>query len=205
MLNNFTRINFGWLGYWAPSEKTVGTQPDMLEYVSSRAAAWDCPISIHANLETFAKHGRTADNFEVMRRWEEARARKLLTEEQKQALRNLQQEHILLLNEKKALELVPYDEILDVVNGSKEVRAFTFNRGGNLYAVYWHISGDRKIELPLNPRDLVLMEDLGQELRVESSPDGKAVLPVGKRRFTRANRIAKDQLIAAFKSARFVD
>ena len=28
MQDNFTRINFGWLGYWVPDEKTVGTQPD---------------------------------------------------------------------------------------------------------------------------------------------------------------------------------
>ncbi len=43
MRHDFTRINFGWLGYWAPGEATIGTQPDMLEYVTSIAAAWDCP------------------------------------------------------------------------------------------------------------------------------------------------------------------
>ena len=38
MKDNFTRINFGWLGYWVPDEKTVGTQPDMLEFVTSRGS-----------------------------------------------------------------------------------------------------------------------------------------------------------------------
>jgi len=69
MKQNFTHINFGWLGYWVPDRNTVGTQPDMLEYATSRAAAWDCPISIHTDLKKFEDHPRTADNFEVMRRW----------------------------------------------------------------------------------------------------------------------------------------
>ena len=88
MYNNLTRLNFGWLGYWLPNENTIGTQPDQLEFVTSKAAAWDCPVSIHANPETLAKHPRTPDNFEVFRRWEEVRARKWLNEEQKHMLRN---------------------------------------------------------------------------------------------------------------------
>lgn len=88
MRHDFTRINFGWLGYWAPGEATIGTQPDMLEYVTSIAAAWDCPpISIHSNLEAFAAHLRTEDNLEVIRRWEEVRAGHWLTEEQKNSYR----------------------------------------------------------------------------------------------------------------------
>jgi len=35
---DFTSINFGWIGYWAPSKETIGTQPDMIEYTTSRAA-----------------------------------------------------------------------------------------------------------------------------------------------------------------------
>jgi hypothetical protein len=205
MRNNFTRVNFGWLGYWVPDEKTVGTQPDMIEYVTSRAAAWDCPISIQADLSAFARHARTADNFEVIRRWEEARARHWLTREQKQALRNLGQEHILLLNEKNELELAPYDEIPGVANGSREIRAFTFSRGKDLYAVYWHISGDRRIELDLRPGDFTLMETLGRETKVESGRDGKSVLPAGARRYIKARNLSKAQLLAAFKTATIHD
>ena len=152
MQDNFTRLNFGWLGYWLPGEKTIGTQPDQLEFVTSKAAAWDCPVSIHANPATLAKHPRTADNFEVFRRWEEVRAKKWLTDEQKQMLRNAEQEFTLLLNEKNELELVPYDQIMNVANESREVIAFTFERNKDLYAVYWHISGDKKIELPVKVR-----------------------------------------------------
>ena len=206
MRDNFTRINFGWLGYWVADGKTVGTQPDMLEYVTSRAAAWDCPISLQANLDLFAKHARTADNLEVLRRWEEVRVRHWLTEEQKRMLQNLHQEHILLLNENNDFELVPYDQIADVANGSREVRAFTFERKGSQYVVYWHISGDKKIELDLSPSDFTLMENLGQEMQTQSGPNpGTAVLPVGNRRYLRTTKLTRQQLLTAFKNARIMD
>jgi len=206
MKDNFTRLNFGWLGYWVPDEKTVGTQPDMLEYVTSRAAAWDCPISIMSNLEKFAAHARTPDNLEVIRRWEEVREKHWLTDEQKQMLKNGEQEHILLINEQHKFELVPYDQIMDVANGSKEVRAFTFKRNSDLYVVYWHISGNKKLELPLNSKDFTLMESLGQEIQFNSDKNGdSSILPVGNRRFIKTSKLTKDKLITAFKNAKIID
>ena len=206
MKDNFTRLNFGWLGYWVPDEKTVGTQPDMLEYVTSRAAAWDCPISIMSYLEKFAAHARTPDNLEVIRRWEEVREKHWLTDEQKQMLKNGEQEHILLINEQHKFELVPYDQIMDVANGSKEVRAFTFKRNSDLYVVYWHISGNKKLELPLNSKDFTLMESLGQEIQFNSDKNGdSSILPVGNRRFIKTSKLTKDKLITAFKNAKIID
>jgi hypothetical protein len=206
MKDNFTRLNFGWLGYWAPDKKTVGTQPDMLEYVTSRAAAWDCPISIHANISAFASHARTADNLEVIRRWEEVRTKNWLTDDQKQMLKNGEQEHILLINEKKTFELVPYDQIMDIANGSRDVRAFTFKRGNDLYAVYWHISGDKRLELPLKHGDFILMENLGKELKIQSGQNREnIIIPVGNRRYIKTNKLTKDELITAFKNAKILD
>ncbi|MGV8092687.1 MAG: hypothetical protein AB2L24_12595 [Mangrovibacterium sp.] len=50
---------------------------DMLEYVTSRAAAWDCPVSMMANLKAFGSHPRTPANLEVLRRWEDVQGSKL--------------------------------------------------------------------------------------------------------------------------------
>jgi len=206
MRDNFTRLNFGWLGYWVPDEKTIGTQPDMLEYVTSRAAAWDCPIAIQTDIRSFASHARTADNLEVLRRWEEDRAQNWLTDKQKLMLRNGEQEHILLINEQNKFELVPYDQIMDVANGSREVRAFTFKRNSDLYVVFWHISGNKKLELPLNPKDFTLMESLGKEIKFNSDKNGdSSVLPVGNRRFIKTNKLTKEELITAFKNAKITD
>jgi hypothetical protein len=206
MQDNFTRLNFGWLGYWLPDEKTIGTQPDQLEFVTSKAAAWDCPVAIQADPELFAKHPRTADNLEVFRRWEEVRATKWLTNEQKQMLRNASQEFILLLNEKNELELVPYNKIMNVANDSREVIAFTFERNKDQYIVYWHISGDKKIDLPLKPANLTLMENIGKEIQIQSGQDDShTILPVGSRRYIKTSKYTKDELVTAFKNARLVD
>ena len=101
-----------------------------------------------------------------------------------------------MLNEKNELELVPYDKIMNVANESRDVIAFTFERNKDLYAVYWHISGDKKLELPVNSRDLTLMESLGQEIQVQARSNAdNTILPVGKRRYLKTTKLTKDELI----------
>jgi hypothetical protein len=206
MRDNFTRLNFGWLGYWLPGDTTVGTQPDQLEFVTSKAAAWDCPASIHADPTILARHPRTPDNLEVFRRWEEVRARKWLTDGQRQALREAAQEFILLVDEKNEFELVPYHKVPSVANGSREVIAFTFERAQALYAVYWHISGDKRLELPLDPKDVTLLEDLGRELPT-SAGGGRntTIVPLGRRRYLEVSLVKRTELLAALAEARILE
>lgn len=205
MRDNFTHINYGWLGYWLPDTNTVGTQPDQLEYVTSRAAAWDCPVSIQANLELFAAHPRTPDNMEVLRRWEEVRAKHWLNDQQKQMLMDLKQEHILLINEKNEFELLPYDQIMNIANGAREIMAFTFKRGSDIYAVYWHISGSSKLELPIASGDFTLLEKPGKEIQILSEKDGKTVIPADNRRYIKTSKLTKDQLTEAFRNAKIIN
>lgn len=205
MKQDFTRINFGWLGYFVPNETTIGTQPDMLEYVTSVAASWDCPISIHSNLHAFETHPRTLDNMETVRRWEEVRAKKWLSDEQKKELQNLEQEHHLLLNEQKQFELVPYEQITNIAGGSREVRAFMFQRKGEHYVVYWHISGNRKLELPLNGKNVKIYKNIGQEVEIISDQNGLITVPVNDRMYLKIDNITKKQLIERFAKAKIIN
>jgi len=205
MEEDFTRINFGWLGYWLPDENTVGTQPDMLEYVTSRAAAWDCPVSVHVNLQRFDAHPRTPDNLEVLRRWEEVRVQNWLTDEQKKMLQNLHQEHILLLNENKEFELLPYDQISDVAGGSRDVRAFIFERNDDLYVVYWHISGEKNLSLNLNAANVKLCENPGEEENISSSGENSVTVPVSNRRYLIFSDLSRDEVVSAFQNAKITE
>jgi len=203
MQDNFTRLNFGWLGYWLPGDDTIGTQPDQLEFVTSKAAAWDCPVSIQANPAVLAQHPRTPDNFEVFRRWEEVRATKWLTDEQKQLLRDPEQEYHLLLDEQGEFELVACDQVAGVAGGSREVIAFTFRRGGAAHAVHRHISANGQIELPLEPADLILLESMGAETEAAAgSRPGTLVVPVAERRYLKSENLTCDELAAALRAAR---
>ena len=206
MKQDFTRLNFGWLGYWIPDETTIGTQPDMLEYVSSVAAGWDCPISIHSNLQAFESHPRTADNLEVVRRWEEVRAEHWLTDEQKKELHNADQEHHLLINEEGRFELLPYDQITNVAGeNNKEIRAFIFERKGDYYVIYWHISGYKQVELAVNHSDVKLYTNFGQEEQFESHNDGSIIIPANNRRYIKFNNMSREQIIDIFENAKIVD
>lgn len=205
MRQDFTRINFGWLGYRVPSATTVGTQPDMLEYVTSVAAGWDCPTSIQTNLQTFAEHPRTSDNLEVLRRWEDVRAKHWLTEQQKDQLKNADQEHHLLLNEQNQYELVPYEQIQGVAGGSKEIRAFQFQRNGKYYVTYWHISGDKKLQLSLKSSDVTLYKKLGKKERVTTGADKSIVIPLNDRRYIKFSKLSKEEIQTLMANAKILE
>jgi hypothetical protein len=197
---DFTGINFGWIGYWAPGKDTMGTQPDMLEYVTSRAAAWDCPIAMVSDVQAMDAHPRTPDNLEVIRRWEEVRAQKWLTQEQKRSLRNLEQEHILLVNEQGQFDLAPCAQIEKVAGADVPARAFVFEYQGSTWAAYWHTSGEAVLQIALPAKQVTLMKDLGKPLSVKAS--GKQTkLPLGERRFVQLHNVTREEAIAAFQSA----
>lgn len=140
MQQDFTRLNFGWWAMYADA-----LQPDHWEYGSALAAAWDCPVSFNANLEKLNAHPRTDDLLEVLRRWEDVRVNDLLTAEQKRMLqKNDTQEYILLRNEAKEYELVPYAQM---ETADEHLRAFLFERKDKRWVVYWHTSGSGTLTL----------------------------------------------------------
>ena len=198
--NDFSSIDFGWNNYVTPSEETIGTQPDMLEYITSRAAAWNSIISLVGNLDHLKNHPRTDDNLEVIRRWEEVRAKDFLTQEQKEQLKNEEQEHILLIDEEGGFELLPYEQIVDIAYGSNDVRAFIFNRNNSTWVVYWHVSGEGFLELPVSSDKISLFEELGQEKSLQANKESISV-PVGNRRYLKFS-LANEEVIDLLSRAR---
>ena len=162
MAQDFTRLNFGW---WAFFDDT---QADHYEFGTSRAAAWDCPVTMKGYLERMNNHPRTDDILEVLRRWEDARARGLITDEFKQMLRNPDQEHTLLLDG-DGYRLVPYTAIDGAVQGNADAAAFSMEIDGRGYAVLWHKTGEGKLTLPALP-----------DLKLEKEPGGEVISAAGE-------------------------
>ncbi len=179
---DFTSINFGWINYVAPNEKTIGMQPDMFEYVCSRAAAWDCPVSLEAKPDQFKAHPRTADNLEVFKRWEDARLSGFFNKEQKGAMKNPDQEHTLLIDENGNFELQPCEQLTGAANGNPAIRAFVFNRSGKTYITYWHSSGEGKLKLHTKSAGVRLFRNFKKEIPVEEK-NGEITIPAGDRRY----------------------
>lgn len=196
---DFTSINFGWLGCDAPSEHTIGMQPDMYEYVCSRGAAWDSPISMVAKLGDMRSNPRTADNLEVIRNWENARIANFFSKEQKEELKRTDQEHILLVNEKGEYELYPYWQVKDVAQKSEDVRAFVFERNRKTWVVFWHRLGDATLKLGPVQAKVSLYDRIGKKVSVKNTKNGIEV-PVGKRRFLEVD-LPKDEVVKLLEKA----
>ena len=181
MQQDLTKLNFGWWRVYPD------LQPDHWEYGAALAAAWDCPATIQGELTKMKENARTDDLLEIIRRWEDVRVNDLLTEEQKLAIReNTQQEHILLINENRSYEVVPY---APVETSDENLKAYWFERNGSKWVVYWHAAGEGTAELPVD----VLVQD-----ELYEAPVICREIPVGKRRYARANAQDLD-LIALFE------
>ena len=204
MRKDFTRLDFGW---WKPTLKgpkgwrgkdpTIGSQADMWEFGTSKAAAWDCPATIQCSLEFFDKCPRTADLLEVMRRWEDVRAKKWLTDEQRAALRDPKREFHLLLNGKGDYELVPYEQVPVAGSLTSDVRAFVFERNGETYATWWHTDASAKFALMA---DVTLLEKIDGAPVACAKDGGKTVLPADDRRYLKT-KLSAAALAAAFDKA----
>jgi len=91
-VKDFSRIDFGWLGRFGAG-KGNRAGPDVFEYVISRAAAWDCPISLRVSLKDIAANPRRDDCFDVLKTWEDARIENRLTQKERNTLKNVAPEH----------------------------------------------------------------------------------------------------------------
>jgi len=178
---NFSRINFGWLhGFGRSPTNYIG--PDVLEYVLSRGAIWDCPFSMTINPAQLKANPRTEDCFDVIKIWEDARINNKLTDAQRQELKNLDREHHLFINEEGRHELVALDEI-PVAGGL--FKAFGFCRAGrpdDTYLLIWAVGPQADLVLPGVADRLVAMRPFGNRLTVKV--EGKnAVLPIAGRTY----------------------
>ncbi|MDD4872059.1 MAG: hypothetical protein PHR77_15995, partial [Kiritimatiellae bacterium] len=85
---DFSRIDFGWLGRFG-RKKQGCAGPDIYEYIASRAATWDCPISLSAAVEDFKSNPRAEDCLAAIKIWEDARLGNHLSDDQRRILRNV--------------------------------------------------------------------------------------------------------------------
>jgi hypothetical protein len=223
---DFTHIEFGWIDRFY---RDMG--PDVLEYVLSRGAAWDCPFSLHMTLADVAAHPRAQDCFDVIKTWEDARIAGKLTDAQRTMLKTLDpkeyryvkvwnalflpqwidawskgtfkdQEHHLLLNEQGEYELVPIREVPAVAGG--RVKAFIFQRPGqpeDTYVVLWANQGELNLTLSLSPERLTVMCPFGTQLPFEKN-ETAVVVPIGSRHYLRLAGIGTEQAMQILTAAK---
>ena len=200
MADNFTSINFGWNDYLAPDSLSNGMQPDMYEFICSRAAGWNCPIALMGKLDQLDTHPRTSDNLEVMKTWEEARTAGFFTDKHREELKQVEQEHILLKNESNEYELIPYSKVENIANNSPHVQAFIFSRDNKTWVVYWHARGEAQLEVPVSHKKLALFEAPGRPASFVKQSKTNCTVPIDKRRYLVFDMTQKEVLKILAKS-----
>ena len=197
---NFTAIDFGWIAFTPPGDRTIGIQPDMVEYITSHAAGWDCPLSLLGNLEHFKNHPRAHDNLAIFRRWEDARLAGFFSPEQKEMLKKPGKSFILLAGKDGAYELVESTQIENIAGGDQRVRATVFSRNGENWVRYWHTSGNGVIHLETDATKFRLF-DAGFKKKKLPRHSGGIDLPAGDIRYLQTD-LSIDEIQALFRKAK---
>lgn len=199
---DFTSVNFGWVNYLAPSEKTIGMQPDMYDYICSKALAWDSPISLVANLPEIDRHPRTADNLLSINLWETAKLSKSIDPELKEAMRDPDREWTIMPRPNGRFEVHEVRQITsDSLNAIMPVRAFTYSINDNNTAIiYWDGGGESSLTLGPTTAGLKLCSFDGKKLKIHRNKDGSVVLPAGERRVL-SIALGADEAVKLFTEA----
>ena len=153
-------------------------QPDMYEYICSKAVAWNSPISLVGNLKELQNHPRTEDNLRVIKMWEEVKLQGVLTDKQKELLKNPEQEDLLMKDKKGNYQLYPYRQITK--DDEKPIRAFIFQKAGRTCIIYWHMNGTGQLTLDIEKNKLSLMNESGKRIPIRSA-GSKSILPAAGR------------------------
>ncbi len=171
MQEDFTRVDFGWWYFFEDIE------PDIYEYGMSRAASYDCPITLICPVtRQISANKRSKDNFEVIRRWEEYRPR--LTEEEKLALRDIEKEYTLIKTD-DGLVLLPYERM----EAPEGITAYAFEYNDRSYVTLWHKNGSGDLTLPVGAADIIYKDEFDGSLLPVEEKDGKAVITVSDKAY----------------------
>ena len=181
---DFTSVNFGWVNYLAPGEKTIGMQPDMYDYICSKALSWDSPISLVANMPDLERHPRTDDNLQSISMWETAKLDRTVGPELKKAMRDPESEWTIMPRKDGRVEIQRVQQLTpDSMNMTVPVRAFTYEIDDrNTGIIYWNINGESTVTIPGGNIEMKLYTFDGRRLRIHRDKSGRAVLPAGERR-----------------------
>ena len=181
LAQDFTSPDFGWVDY------NAAMQPDIYEYICSKALAWDSPISLMGKLAEIRSHARTKDNFRVIRDWERAKTSGQFSPQQKLMLRDPLREWTLV--EGELYEVTPLE-------AKGPVRGEIFLRDGKTCLLFWHADGSAPICMEL--RGKVSLTDMdGKKIRMRK--DGNTyVIPCSSRAIL-TTEMSPEELAAAFE------
>ena len=198
--DDFSCIDFGWLrlqrperpdpakkkrmnGQYAQSafwNGTIGLQPDVVEYVACKAAAWNSPVGFSISLDAYRKHPRAADVLAAFKRWEDAKLGRRFDAAQLEAFKDGDREWFLwpFASEERP-EPVEWRQITE--DSERPIRAFSYSRGGKAGIVYWNVEDCDTPEITLPGIAATHRRDLGRRFIEADAQESELVAAFRKR------------------------
>ncbi len=190
--NDFTQIDFGWWMY----DDTYHV--DHYEYGVSKSVACNCPASLIVFTEPhLITNPRNDDIVRMFKRWADVRHNNLLTDEEKEKIKNPDKEFTLLINESGEYELCEYEKI----NGTPDsLSAYVFSKNGLNYVVYWSTAGEESYKLCLDGDKIEIKDEYaGNSVEFKKENDGVVIVASDKKYLS--SNISKEELARAFAEA----
>ncbi|MBR4653880.1 MAG: hypothetical protein IKO72_11035 [Kiritimatiellae bacterium] len=178
--DDFSAVDLGWLRLQLPVKPdpkkkavatqyaqsafwngTMGLQPDVVEYVACKAAAWNCPIGFHMDAGDWRRHPRAADCLAAFKRWEDAKLEGRFTSAQREMFKDESAEWMLWpFAPADRPEPVECRQITE--DAARPIRAFSYTRGGRSGIVYWNVESPETPEFTLPGIEAMRMRDRGR-------------------------------------------
>ena len=192
--DDFSPVDLGWLLLQAPakpdpnkkvkafnqyalsefSNGTIGLQPDIVEYVACKAAAWDSPVGFKVGLEQYRRHPLAADCLAAFKRWEDAKLAGKFSSAQKEQFRDEDREWFLWpFAPEDSPEAVEWRQVTP--DSNRTFRAFSYVRNGKSGIAYWNVDDARPAEVALPGVAAVRLADRGRRFLEAGVPEADLV------------------------------
>jgi len=106
-----------------------------------------------------------------------------------------------LLAETGKFPLASCQQIERAPGGNQSVRAFVFERGSKVYVVFWHTSGEGRLELPVEASSVRLLQEIGKPGPAVQGAN-PIVDPLGNRAYLEFSGKSRNDAVKVIEDAR---
>ena len=192
----------GWYPFVAPTAKSRGTQMDDIEYLCSRALAYDTAFSITTRGSTIARHARARDLLQTIGNYERLRLSGYFDQPVRDRLKTHGQDFTLFRDAAGKWRILPAKKI-ERIGSDDDVRGMLFKLEGRVYVAFWHTWGETSMAVGLPPERCELLDREGKPMRLDTR-DGRLTLAVGDRAYLVCRGLTEAKVVEALQAAKLL-
>jgi len=199
---NLMPTEIGWYPFVAPTAESRGTQMDDIEYLCSRALAYDTAFSILTSHSKTTRHARSRDLFRTVGKYERLRLSGHFDGTTRDRLKKPGQDFTLFRDAQGKWRILPAKRI-EPIAGDDDVRGMLFELDRAVCVAFWHTWGETSMMVALPPEQCELLDGEGKAMALDTRA-GRLTLAVGDRAYLVCRGIPEAEVVGAFRSAKLL-